>query len=125
MERLTDQAALQNVQRELQLLSGLSRQLRAPPSSLSPLKSQLRFINGRLWDLEDAIRAKEARKEFDEEFIKMARSVYFTNDERGRIKREINVLLKSGLVEEKQYTRYAPTVDFDITERTQLALDES
>ena len=54
-----------------------------------------------------SIRAKEAAKTFDPQFIELARAVYVHNDERARIKREINELLNSGLVEEKQYTPYS------------------
>ena len=60
-------------------------------------------MNRRLWDIEDAIRRKEASQAFDAEFIELARSVYRTNDERSRIKRMINELMQSAIVEEKQY----------------------
>jgi hypothetical protein len=104
-ERLTAQQALQNVRHELAALSRPLEGIEIPPN-LSYLRSKLRDINERLWQIEDSIRDKEARKEFDQEFIDLARSVYITNDERGRIKREINALLKSRLIEEKQYTPY-------------------
>ena len=59
-----------------------------------------------LWDIEDKIRDKERKKEFDSDFIDLARSVYFTNDKRAQIKKEINLLTGSRLVEEKLYTDY-------------------
>ena len=59
-----------------------------------------------LWDIEDAIREKERAKTFDQEFIEIARSVYMQNDRRAAIKREINELLGSSLVEEKSYSDY-------------------
>ena len=59
-----------------------------------------------LWDIEDAIREKEKNKQFDDEFVKLSRGVYYTNDERCRLKREINILLGSRLIEEKSYTDY-------------------
>jgi hypothetical protein len=59
-----------------------------------------------LWEIEDDIRAKESRGEFDEQFIQLARSVYITNDRRARIKKAINEKLGSGLVEEKSYQDY-------------------
>lgn len=74
--------------------------------SLSQLRSRPREINAGLWQIENSIRNKEAHKEFDQEFVDLARSVYIMNDERGRIKREINDLLGSELIEEKQYTSY-------------------
>jgi len=70
------------------------------------LFNKLRFINKTLWDIEDSIREKEKKKEFDKEFIKIARSVYINNDIRSQIKNEINVLLKSDFVEIKSYSVY-------------------
>ena len=70
------------------------------------LFNKLRFINNTLWDIEDSIREKEKKKEFDENFIEIARSVYINNDIRSQIKNEINVLLKSGFSEIKSYTKY-------------------
>ena len=63
-------------------------------------------INKTLWDIEDALREKEASEEFDEEFVELARSVYITNDQRAAVKKEINLLTKSELVEEKSYSDY-------------------
>jgi hypothetical protein len=67
---------------------------------------RLEAINLKLWDIEDQIRIKEARNEFDEAFIALARSVYFTNDERAEVKREVNIKYGSGIVEEKEYVEY-------------------
>jgi len=64
-------------------------------------------IDNSVVEIEDQIRAKEAKGSFDQPFIELARSVYINNDKRARLKREINELLKSELVEEKQYTPYA------------------
>lgn len=91
-----------NVARELALL----REVAAPAQSwpaLAPLVDQLRRVNMALWEIEDEIRRKEAASDFDEGFIALARSVYRTNDERSSLKRRINVLLGSALVEEKQH----------------------
>jgi hypothetical protein len=63
-------------------------------------------INLKLWDIEDSIRLKEQKKEFDEEFIELARSVYKTNDTRASIKKQINILSNSELIEEKSYEKY-------------------
>ncbi|MBU1874555.1 hypothetical protein KJ688_12655, partial [bacterium] len=60
----------------------------------------------KLWQIEDAIRVKESNREFDDEFIKLARSVYFTNDERAAIKKRINLKFNSDLIEEKEYVDY-------------------
>ena len=63
-------------------------------------------VNKKLWVIEDDIRDKERQKEFDEEFIKLARAVYYTNDVRAKIKKEINLKYGSGFVEEKSYNEY-------------------
>jgi hypothetical protein len=73
---------------------------------LARIKLELRLVNDTLWDIEDRIRAKEAAKRFDQEFIELARSVYFQNDKRSGLKGQINRLMNSEIVEEKQYTRY-------------------
>lgn len=67
---------------------------------------QLKTVNLKLWDIEDQIRIKEADKAFDEEFIELARSVYFINDDRADIKKRINLTFNSDLVEEKEYVDY-------------------
>jgi 3-methyladenine DNA glycosylase/8-oxoguanine DNA glycosylase len=105
-ERLTGQAALANVRRELDLLSGVARDPLARTRGLADLKAQLQAVNQALWAIEDDIREKEARQEFDDGFIALARSVYRRNDERAAIKRRINDLLGSEIVEEKSYRSY-------------------
>ena len=104
-QRLSSSRALANVGRELASLNGALAELK-PESDIQALKQRLKAINERLWDVEDQIRAKEQSKLFDSQFIALARSVYFNNDERAQVKREINEILKSGLMEEKQYTPY-------------------
>jgi hypothetical protein len=105
-QRLSSPPAVANVRTELAVLERIVADLRPMPTGLEALKQQLKSVNATLWEIEDRIRAKEAAKTFDQQFIELARSVYINNDERFRIKREINALLKSGLVEEKQYTAY-------------------
>ena len=75
----------------------------ATPDHLGPLLDALRATNAALWQIEDDIRVKEAQGRFDDQFVALARSVYVTNDERARIKRRINDLLGSALVEEKHH----------------------
>ena len=70
------------------------------------LEGELWQINQQLWDIEDKLRDKERANSFDDEFIQLARSVYITNDERSRIKRKINDMLESEIVEEKSYAEY-------------------
>jgi uncharacterized protein YukE len=105
-ERIADEAKLANVRNEL---SALERTWMAHPAAghdIARLRAELKAVNERLWDIEDAIRIKEKRQEFDAEFVRLARSVYFENDERARIKREINTALGSTYVEEKSYQDY-------------------
>ncbi len=106
-ERIGDVDKRANVTRELEALCATWR---AHPASraaaIDDLWQGLREINGKLWDIEDDIRLKEAKGEFDLVFIELARAVYFTNDERARLKRELNARLGSVLVEEKSYADY-------------------
>ena len=66
----------------------------------------LRKVNEELWDIEDEIREQERRSDFGAEFVRLARAVYFTNDRRAALKKEINLKLGSALVEEKSYAAY-------------------
>ena len=67
---------------------------------------KLKSINKRIWDIEDGIREEERNKNYGERFIEFARAVYFTNDERSGIKREINIEFGSEIIEEKSYKKY-------------------
>jgi hypothetical protein len=105
-ERMRDQQRRQNVQRELDCLAS-ARQAAIPgSSSLDELTRQLKEVNEALWEIEDNIRRCEQRKDFGPEFIELARSVYHSNDRRADLKRQINRLLGSRLIEEKEYVRY-------------------
>jgi hypothetical protein len=68
--------------------------------------ARLKAINEKLWEIEDDIRDQERNKTFDQKFIELARAVYFTNDDRADVKRELNLKLGSDLVEEKSYADY-------------------
>jgi hypothetical protein len=105
-QRLSSPQAVANVRSELSALARAVRELSEPPRELAELKAELKSINEALWEIEDQIRAREAARTFDQHFVDLARSVYFNNDKRSEIKRKINELLKSDLVEEKQYTTY-------------------
>jgi predicted phage-related endonuclease len=105
-QRLSSAAAIDNVRRELAALNKVVAGI-AVPEALAALKQALKAVNERLWDIENKIRAKEAESAFDQQFIDLARSVYVNNDERAKLKLEINKILKSDMVEEKQYTSYA------------------
>lgn len=102
-ERIADPAKLANVRRELQALQAVRDAGATPTPALLALTQELRRINRTLWDIEDSIRDCEARSDFGSDFVALARKVYKTNDRRAAVKREINTLLGSDLVEEKSY----------------------
>ena len=106
LERLRSKESVVKVRKELIALLSIAKSALARRDDIAALKRKLKTVNGRLWEIEDKIRGKEARKSFDEEFIELARSVYLNNDRRGELKRQINALLQSELGEEKQYTSY-------------------
>ena len=103
LERITDAAKRANLQKEYDELSEASAAIIADSD---PLYKALYDVNCELWDIEDHIRDLERTKDFGEDFIQTARSVYFKNDKRSEIKREINLKTLSGLIEEKSYERY-------------------
>ena len=95
---------LKNINKEMKLLKNIlqDKNLEINIALIKNLKN----INKNLWEIEDKIRIKESKQEFDEEFIKLARSVYIENDKRASIKKEINQKYNSDLVEEKSYKNY-------------------
>ena len=103
--RIQDPAQLANVERELGLLGSIARAtLGAAPGEIATLEAQLRAVNETLWDLENAVRACERSGEFGDEFVATARQIYAGNDRRAAIKRQINLLMNSSIVEEKSHT---------------------
>ena len=101
-ERIRDIEKRNHVNKELAILQIHVDNYNLDKTVLADLKQ----VNERLWDIEDAIREKEDKKEFDNEFIELARSVYIENDKRSHIKNTINKLLKSGIMDIKSYTSY-------------------
>ena len=104
--RITDEAKLANVRNELDLLNATWANHAASQTDIGDERARLFAVNELLWDIEDKIRLKERAHAFDQEFIELARAVYFRNDERAAFKREINLKLGSQLVEEKSYQNY-------------------
>ena len=94
--------AKENVKKELKYLLDVVN-LNNMPDEIKSLKTELKNVNNRLWDVEDSIREKELAGEFDKVFIELARSVYRLNDVRAKTKQSINSILCSELVEEKSY----------------------
>lgn len=107
LARIGAAGARANVARELSCLSAIAEPVLAD-LRVSPLAAQLRAVNERLWEIEDAIRARDSAGDFGERFVALARSVYQTNDVRARLKRELNLLLDSDLIEEKSYAASTP-----------------
>ena len=102
-ERMRDTARVENVRRELALLREAFFAAIARPPEFDALFAMLKAVNETLWSIEDDVRGHEARGDFGGEFVALARAVYRNNDERARLKREIDTLLGSDLVEEKSY----------------------
>jgi Family of unknown function (DUF6165) len=100
--KLTSENARRNVQKELAQLNQSVAPVLTMPVILV-LRSELAAINSKLWNIESDIRDREARQQFDQHFIDLARSVYISNDIRATLKRKINDVLSSDLREEKSY----------------------
>jgi len=98
-------SALSNINKELGYLSEIVKNS-GVSELITELKKQLLDVNKRLWQVEDEIRDKELKQEFDLFFIELARKVYQLNDERAKLKKDINQVLKSELVEEKSYKNF-------------------
>jgi hypothetical protein len=105
-QRLRDPRQLANVAAELALLATARDRWVAPSEELSRLAAGLKMVNLALWDIEDDIRDCERAGDFGPRFIELARSVYRRNDERALLKRQINELLRSSVIEEKSYRSY-------------------
>jgi hypothetical protein len=105
-QRIADAAKLANVRLELELLQRTWATLGAATAAVAADEQALQVVNEQLWDIEDRIRDKEAARSFDQDFIELARAVYQRNDERAAIKKRINVVLGSRIVEEKSYQPY-------------------
>lgn len=101
----TDAGQLYNINKEIAVLAPLFDNL-VNTSDISNLYDELYLINNKLWQIEDNIRTKERLQTFDNEFIELARSVYRTNDIRATLKKQINLLSRSALTEEKIYEKY-------------------
>jgi hypothetical protein len=103
---ITDAVKLANVTTELGILAATRDQAIAPSADMDRLAKELTRVNEALWDIEDHIRDCERAKDFGPRFVELARAVYHTNDERARLKRQVNELLGSRIVEEKSYAAY-------------------
>jgi hypothetical protein len=105
-KKISDKQKLINIQNELSELRNIEKKYDLEKFELKDLINNLYLSNLKLWEIEDKIRLKEKAKEFDQDFIDLARSVYFKNDLRAKIKKDINIKSNSNLIEEKSYQEY-------------------
>lgn len=105
-DRITDAAKLANVRIELDVLNKTRADAVEESAKLTELDAALQAVNEELWEIEDDIRDCERNGDFSDTFIQLARAVYVTNDKRAALKKEINLLLGSAIVEEKSYAEY-------------------
>ena len=106
LARIEDQAKRANVATEHAALLAAWQQAVPDEAAIAEAIAGLRKVNEELWDIEDEIREQERRRDFGADFVRLARAVYFTNDRRAQLKKEINLKLGSALVEEKSYAAY-------------------
>jgi len=106
-ERIADAAKVANVLTELGMLEKVWNETVDDDDQIRALKHELKSINEALWEIEDDIRDEERNRRFGERFIELARAVYVTNDKRANAKKEVNLHLKSSIVEEKSYQDYS------------------
>jgi hypothetical protein len=108
LKNITDSKKLINIKVEFNELNPLVQKLyKKYNPAVTKLYIKLAEINGKLWVIEDEIRQCEKDKNFGTKFVKLARDVYFTNDVRSELKKEINILTNSGVIEEKSYEDYS------------------
>lgn len=105
-ERMQDPEKVANVRKELAALEATWSAHPAATVDIRDALARLKAVNERLWVIEDDIRVLEKQRRFDDSFVQLARSVYIENDERARVKKEINLALGSAYVEEKSYQDY-------------------
>jgi hypothetical protein len=100
---IKDKIKLSNIEKELQALEELKDELKLDLDSVEPLQSQLYKVNLELWHIENYKRECEKNQTFGDDFVNTARQVYLKNDLRAKIKKDINTLVGSSIVEEKSY----------------------
>jgi len=105
-ERIHAAAARANIEREFDRLVEIRARASLDAADLAVLEEELFQVNGRLWDVEDELRALERNGNFGQRFIELARSVYRLNDRRSMLKRQVNAVTGSAIVEEKSYPAY-------------------
>ena len=105
-KKILNESKLSNIKKELSGLKNVLKELDINMSKANDLYEDLYKINLSLWEIEDSIRLLEKNESFGKDFVKLARSVYITNDKRFEVKNKINQLFKSQYIEEKSYEDY-------------------
>ena len=106
LEKVKDKTNLEEINKEYKILKEVQDSNIETTEKLKALFNDIKEINLNLWDIEDRLRICEKNKDFGQNFIKLARDVYFNNDKRAKLKSEINKILKSNIREIKQYVDY-------------------
>ena len=106
LKNIVDPVKNRNVSIELEALSKCFEENIIQSNEIEELKTNLKQVNSALWNIEDDIRQCEQAGEFGEKFVELARSVYRKNDKRAALKKEINIMLGSSIIEEKSYADY-------------------
>ncbi len=106
LEEISDPTKRANIQRELEALTPAHTEAQARDPRIPELTAQLKALNKVIWDNEDRLRDLEREKRYEADFVACARTAYRTNDQRCAVKRTLNELLQSELMEEKSYAKY-------------------
>ena len=106
LDKIKDKNNLKEIKKEYDILNNVKNLYIKSMDKVIQLFKELKKVNIYLWDTEDNIRICEKNKDFGKKFIELARSVYFANDERAELKSKINKILKSNIIEIKQYDNY-------------------
>ncbi len=105
-KKIKDIKKLSNIKLELKLLNEFFRKKKLNTKLIKKLKNYLYNVNLKLWNVEDKLRDHEYKNKFNQNFVKLARKVYFLNDKRSKIKKDINESVGSKIIEEKSYKEY-------------------
>ena len=106
IEKVKDKNSLEEIKKEYKILKEIQTSSIEITGKIKDLFQSVKNVNVKLWNTEDKLRICEKNKDFDKNFIELARSVYFDNDERAELKSKINKILKSNIIEIKQYDNY-------------------
>ena len=106
IEKVKDKNSLEEIKKEYKILKEIQTSSIEMTGKIKDLFQSVKNVNIKLWNIEDKLRICEKNKDFDKNFIELARGVYFANDERAELKSKINKILKSNIIEIKQYDNY-------------------